>query len=207
MDFTLLFALASMNFTVRFNVSEANRQDYFIFDGQDQTAHMHRENGTVYLHLDQGENLQLYGAEISEDTFKFSWSGYLIDGAQMHLLKSHGNVTSMNFDSMTFLSTIVEYSEPESVSQVFSSLKETNYWYILAIGTLIALLCKSNTLITPLLTKCLKQHGERVLYDTVAFPPDITSEVSTLEIDHAAPEEEEEIYVEMSNPSFSNTVV
>ena len=90
MNFTFLFAaIAALTFKVQFSVDDNSRQDYFLFQGDDQSAHLHRQNQTLYLHLIQGNDVEVYemSLQIAGTNFYFSWLNYMVDEDPTMLVK------------------------------------------------------------------------------------------------------------------------
>ena len=81
MNFNLLFsAVSALSFIIEFPKTTEERQDYFIFEGINQAAHLFRENETLILHLSFNAEYTTFKAGIEEETFEFSWSGFEVDG-------------------------------------------------------------------------------------------------------------------------------
>ena len=105
MDFNLLFRLvATLSFSIKFNIDTNNKQDFFIFNGENTTAHLFRENETLNLFIRTNSSFKRY--EISNITtkFEFSWNEFKVDGRKMEIVKSHGQLDELQFNGYTFLS-------------------------------------------------------------------------------------------------------
>ena len=67
MNFNFLFSVVSaLSFVVEFPVNSNNTQDYFFFEGNNQTAHLYRENKTLFLHLsgNHGKMVSIFNTAI-----------------------------------------------------------------------------------------------------------------------------------------------
>ena len=72
MEFNILFALtASLNFIIDFMILPYARQDFLFFAGQNTSAHLYRENNSVFLHLQNNANYETYQTDI-ENKLEFS---------------------------------------------------------------------------------------------------------------------------------------
>ena len=89
------------------------RQDYFIFEGTNQAAHLFRENETLILHMSCNTEYIIFNASIEQETFQFSWSGFEVDGKKMVLQGSHGKMGSLEFENITFLAPIIDIFDLE----------------------------------------------------------------------------------------------
>ena len=92
MNFTILFQIiGSLNFNVTFELSSYATQDFVIFEGENTSAHLYRDNGTACLYLFHNGNFELYQLDIL-DGIEFSWKGFEINGVEMKRVKSTGIV-------------------------------------------------------------------------------------------------------------------
>ena len=108
MNFTILFHLiGGLNFHVQFSLHSHNTQDFFIFQGENSSAHLYRDNETVSLYLREDKDFEVYQMHILNE-LKFSWIGFKVNGIDMKKIKSTG-VTSMGeLNEFTFLSPVVD---------------------------------------------------------------------------------------------------
>ena len=143
MNFNVLFALAgSLNFTFKFLINSQTTQDFFIFEGKDSSAHLHRENGTIRLYLQYMNNSELYIENI-EDTLEFSWEGFKINGTEMKKIKSYGEI-DLQFTTFTFISPLLTAGPiNETAAVTLPSSSNINYGYIVGIVLLIAIVFDS----------------------------------------------------------------
>ena len=175
MDFVILFTIASaLSFTMQFGVDSGPNQDYFMFQGKNQTAHLHRKNQTVYLHLVQGNNLETYVREMEETEFLFSWNHQMINGKPMNVIKKIGNVTSMHFDLFTFISPVYDAFEDLDCN-IQTQIKGVNYWHIVGVAILVAFLCKANLLPRRVIAALLTKEHRQLLNQT----SDLVDEILT----------------------------
>ena len=146
MNFHFLFSLLSVHsFVVEFPVHVGDKQDYFFFEGENQTAHLYRNNYTLGLYLSHGSNYSLYNAEINQNNFIFSWFEFSVDGVKMTLSDKVGSVDDLQFENFTFLSPITDVISNEGEAECVYQLNSVNYWYILLIVLLVGALFDSKT--------------------------------------------------------------
>ena len=89
MEFNLLFGLVStLSFHIQFIVTHDERQDYFYFSGENETAHLFRENNTVTLYLAKDLNFSIYEADLL-GTLSFTWEDFKINGIAMTLVRAN----------------------------------------------------------------------------------------------------------------------
>ena len=142
MNFNFLFGIVGdLNFIVTFLVNGQAKQDFFIFDGNNATAHLHRYNQTIYLQLDNGVKTTIYKTDI-ENMLEFSWSGFKVNGTEMVKVGSNGNFSTI-FNAFTFLSPLTNFSclhiSNEDKSLGFINSTNTNYGYIVGIILIITI--------------------------------------------------------------------
>ena len=69
MNFTILFhIIGRLNFHVIFESNVYYTQDFFIFEGGNSSAHLYRDNKTVYLYLYHNRDFELYQSDILNET-------------------------------------------------------------------------------------------------------------------------------------------
>ena len=135
MNFNLLFTLLStLSFELYFDVTPNQKQDFFIFEGKNNSAHFFRKNQTLLLYLNQNDSYAIYHHLNNDNTFSFSWTDFKVNGVEMKLLKSTGNITNMEFDGYTFQSSVTLSEEicETDIEPIFQ-MNQTNYIYILLI--------------------------------------------------------------------------
>ena len=149
MDFSLLFSIVSaLSFTIEFAIDGEKTQDYFLFGGNNNSAHLFRENKTLYLQLSRknGKTYSIYDSGVNEGKFEFSWNGFLVDGRKMKMLRSNGNITKLDFEHFTFLSPLVDIFQLECSDAAFYNCKDViNYWYFAAILVVVGIVFDSKT--------------------------------------------------------------
>ena len=135
MNFNILFTLLStLSFELYFDVSPRQKQDFFLFDGENSTAHLFRENQTLVLYLKQGGNYAIYKYPHIDEGFSFSWVDFKVNDEVMKLHESVGDITNMSFDGYTLISPVIIPREicKTSTEHVYK-ISQTNYIYILLI--------------------------------------------------------------------------
>ena len=109
MNFNFLFGIVGdLNFIVTFLVNGQAKQDFFIFDGNNATAHLHRYNQTIYLQLGNDDKTTLYKTDI-EYIVEFSWIGFKVNGTEMKKVGSNEDI-SLIFNVFYFLSPLTNFS-------------------------------------------------------------------------------------------------
>ena len=81
----VFYFISTLTFVFKFSVNLDSQQDYFYFEGTNQSAHLSRSQKIVTLHLSQGENFSVFREIINQSTFRFSWIGFKINGKPMNL--------------------------------------------------------------------------------------------------------------------------
>lgn len=133
--------MTTLTFVFKFPVNLSNQQDYFFFEGANQSAHLSRSQRIVTLHLNQGENFTVFCRAINQSTFTFSWNGFEIDGNPMNVTKSDGDTSKLNYNSLLFMSPIIDVTEEcsTSCSEQILQYNSVNYWYIVLIALAIGI--------------------------------------------------------------------
>ena len=150
MNFTLLLTTVStLSFTINFKVSDDSTQDYFIFEGDNQTAHLFRENSTLYLRCTQLDRIAIYKTELTDVDFRFSWLDHIVNGRVMEMLKKDDDFTAMSFEHYVLISPQFVEEDVNLKCTVNPSYEVhgTNYWYIAAIVVVVAIIGRSHPLL------------------------------------------------------------
>ena len=101
MNFNFLFGIVgNLNFIIQFVINEKERQDFFLFEGVNSSAHLHRFNQTIYLQLSNGIETSLYQTDF-ENMLEYSWIGFKVNGTEMKKVESDRDFLLM-FDTFTF---------------------------------------------------------------------------------------------------------
>ena len=135
MQFNILFAVVTnLTFVVEFPISvNETHQDFFLFNGVQESAHFFRNNTTFSLLIEQGENQSLYELSSSSKSVIFSWEKFKINGEEMKHVRAVGNVKKNKFHSYTFLSPLTSVHFDDSIQAKPLMTNSFNYWYIVAI--------------------------------------------------------------------------
>ena len=143
-----------------------------MFDGDNSTAHLHRYNHTVYLHLNNGNKTTYYQTDI-ENMLKFSWIGFRVNGTEMKKVKSNGDF-SMSFNIFTFISPIENYSCSDIQSEEkllnYINSKNTNYGYVIGIVLFVAIIFDAKPKMWKLMREVFKKvdgNGNDNAYETM----------------------------------------
>jgi hypothetical protein len=134
MDFNLLFAvLTSFSFVLKFSVNSEEKQDFFLFNGLNVSAHLYRENDSFYLYVNNQQNFSIYLFRSSLNCVEFSWDGFVMNNEKMELIRSTGEVSDLNFNALTFTSPLVDFacinSDCNALEPLYQ-LENVNYGYI-----------------------------------------------------------------------------
>ena len=148
MNFNLLFSTVSvLSFIIEFPVNTEERQDYFLFEGNNKSAHLFRENRTLYLHLTRGQKFSIYNTSIDDENFQFSWNGFAVNEKEMILQRSTGKMGQLDFEHFTFISPIVDVFDIEcAVEPVYHNVENVNYWYFLFMMFAVAIVFDSKSM-------------------------------------------------------------
>ena len=127
--------ISTLTFVFKFSVNLNNQQDYFYFEGANQSAHLSRSQKILTLHLSQAGNFSVFRETINQSTFTFSWIGFKINGKPMNLTKSGGDTSELKYNSLLFMSPILDEIEEcsSNCSEQISQYNSVNYWYIVLI--------------------------------------------------------------------------
>ena len=149
MNFNVLFATVSaLRFVINFPVNLNETQDYFYFEGYNNTARLFRKNATLLLHLSQnnGDENSLYNTTLHGKTFQFSWNGFKVNEEKMMLQRSKGQIGELEFEHFSFLSAIVEPLDIECTFQpIYYDIENVNYWYFLIMMFAVGIFFESKT--------------------------------------------------------------
>ena len=160
MNFNLVFSLvSSLSFIIKFEVDSNERQDYFLFAGHNNTAHLYRENRTLLLHITQqhGKMLAIYNASLEDYNFTFSWSGFQINDRMMKKQRSVGQIGQLEFEHFTFISPVVDVADLQcSIDSIIYDVENVNYWYFLFMMLAVAIIFDSKTLAIDTLKRLMK---------------------------------------------------
>ena len=142
MNFNFLFGVVgSLNFIIKFAVNDKEQQDFFMFEGLNSSAHLHRYNQSIFLHLSNGIETLLYRTDF-ENMLEFSWKGFKVNGTEMKKVKSDGELL-LEFNTFTFLSPFVNFScfDNSNEEKLLNSVNLTgiNYGYVFGIVLIVAI--------------------------------------------------------------------
>ena len=149
-------AVVTLNFVVKFHVSLHETQNYFLLSGPNSTAHLYRENQTLWLDLSAGREHTMMYSQISGATFTFDWSGKTVD---KQLMSNFSNI-ELWFDAYTFLSPILEMQHPPTPVESIFQCGNINYKLMALLIFSIGLALKFDLLIPTL----LKLLGKEDIY-------------------------------------------
>ena len=173
MNFNFLFSIVgNLNFITKFVINEKEHQDFFMFEGANASAHLHRYNQTIYLQLNNGFQTSLYQTDV-ETMLEFSWIGYQVNGSQMKKVNSDGELL-LKFNTFTFLSPLINYSsfDISNEEKILNSinLRGINYGNIVGIVLIVAIVFDLKPKTWKLIRKIFNVEnkcGNEGIYDTV----------------------------------------
>ena len=180
MKFTILFHLiGGLNFHVQFSLHSHSTQDFFIFQGENSSAHLYRENRTVSLYLREDKDFEVYQMHILNE-LKFSWREFKVNGIDMKKIKSTGVTNMEGLNGFMFLSPVVDLqadalmnlcshnvSETITEGEVMQSLnfKNVNYGYIAGAILIIVMALELKIKILLIIEKLFGKRNEHELYE------------------------------------------
>ena len=167
--YTLLTGLC---FTVKFDLDGNSKQDYFVFNGPNTTAHLFRENSTLKLVFHLNSSFNWYQTSNLTNPFKFTWDGFRVNDKTMKLVKSSGNLTNFHFNGYTFISPYIEVLQDDSVEyytveESIFQCQDINYGIFVIIAFAVGLLMRSDNIITRTLktfNKMFKSESDENVY-------------------------------------------
>ncbi len=178
MNFNILFTLLStLSFTLHFDNTPDQRQDFFIFDGENSTAHLFRENRTLILYIRQSENYTIYRYVNVSDKFAFTWDGYRVNKREMTEFESNGNISNnnnMTFIGYTILSPITFNHDDLACDYVAEKVyqpSKMNYGYLILIVFVIAVLMKSDKIAVRIYKAIADSQKTENEYVNMGVPP------------------------------------
>lgn len=116
MNLNVLFRVVStLSFVIEFSIINVERQDYFIFEGINQLAHLYRENSTLILYLSCDTGYEIFNTSVKNESFQFSWNRYEVNGRMMELQTLKGKMQSLNYENFTILAPIIETFDNEAL--------------------------------------------------------------------------------------------
>ena len=147
--FNLLFAtISTLSFSIEFqNKFNVVLQNYFLFEGENQSAHLYRVNDTLTLLMVQGRNYSLLKSKVyvNDDSFTFSWPEFTINGQKMKKERNVGEISNHHYENYTFLSPLITFSDVKPVKNVYSIKDTFNYWYIVLIIFVMGIIFESKS--------------------------------------------------------------
>lgn len=166
MDFILLFTLTTnLSFTIRYAINSEARQDYFVFNGiEDSLAHLFREDNILNLYIRSDNSSKLYQLSTIGDEFEFCWNEFEINGEAMEIVKYDGLIGYLSFNEFIFTSPYIEIIQSkveDKMSKPVYNLDGINYAYILLIVFCAGLLLKTDVLIK-LLHRHFEEQGTKI---------------------------------------------
>jgi hypothetical protein len=153
--------VASLSFLIEFPINSHLKQDFFFFEGKNQSAHLCRDNQSLILYVNKQNNFTKHTITIEENAFIFSWDGLLVNNNKMRLDSSSGIVKDLHFDHFTFMSPNFDLGLNKNPTEatVLTGENIVNYWYIVLIVFLISALFNSKDRGIELVKKLFNSFG------------------------------------------------
>ena len=140
----ILSVVAALSFDVTFNIGEGREQNYFIFNGNDTSAHLFRNNTSLHLILQSENDYKQCYKSVQGDHFTFTWNGFKINEIEMECFESNDKMRYI-YSDFTFMSPWISLEEtPKNIDiEEVYQWREINYnllaLIVLAIGALLKL--------------------------------------------------------------------
>ena len=164
MNINFLYSMiVSLCFTVKFDVNNDSRQDYFIFHGNDTSAHLYRQNQTLKLFLKSNTSYSFYESSNITNQFVFEWIGYKINNNKMQAVRSEGDLNLLGLDSYTFISPTFNFVKEEviSVSEgLWIQNRDINYGFFVLIVLGVGLLLKFDIIAPKIFDTIVKTYAQ-----------------------------------------------
>ena len=171
MNFNLLFTtLRDLSFLMTFAVDSGNEQDFFLFSGFNASAHFYRQNSTFNLIIFDNSSYSFYQLKHNNALVSFSWPDISLNGFQMTLKKSYGVTEDLCFDTFTFISPILNFTDQEynTSSMSIYQLNSVNYFYIALMFLIAGVLFESQTIAVRIFENMKKKYLEND-YETMSY--------------------------------------
>lgn len=105
MNITLLLAASiAVKFNAAFISSKHDYQDFFLFSGNDSSAHMFRRNNSILLSTRSGSNSSLHEFTSNDTTWYYSWPT-TINGGRMKCL--YGDIIEVDYNYLLFIEPVI----------------------------------------------------------------------------------------------------
>ena len=145
MDYFILFnTIAQLSFTIQYNVSHDNFQEFFVFHGNQSHAKLFREYNLIKLYLNCTNNVNYYKLETNSTSFDFSWPELSINHIQMYSV-NHSDTKNCDFNHFKFISPFVQLHDPcgyQPLVNSFGNMENINYGYFVLIMVFVILSLK-----------------------------------------------------------------
>ena len=157
--------LTSLAIIITFDVDSNEKQDYFVFHGDNTTAYLFRVNDVLKLSITTNYGFRHY--EIIDITaqFTFTWDGFKINDRAMQIKRSSGNISDLNFDGYTFLSPSKDVNQELECNQeqpLSVRCSKTNYGLLALIILGIGVLLRSDSVASKFWKVLAKSYMQNV---------------------------------------------
>ena len=146
----LYTVLTALCFTVKFDVDDTAKQDYFIFGGPTTVANLFREDDALQLVFQNDASFIHYRITNITSPFTFVWTGFRVDDVPMEIVKSSGTIDNYIFNGFTFISPYLEVLQEIDTQYVIEKsivqCREINYAIFAAISFIVGLIARSDSI-------------------------------------------------------------
>ena len=164
--------LASLTFSITFDVDSNEKQDYFVLHGDNSTAYLFRYDNVLKLSITTNFGFRHYETTGISTQFTFTWDGFKINDKSMQIIRSNGNISDLEFDGYTFLSPSKDFNQLLECNQeqpLHFLCSKTNYSLLALIFFSIGVLLRSDSIASKfwkVATKsCIQSVNEAISQD------------------------------------------
>ena len=147
MNLHILFeAIATLSFTIQYNLSNSTFQDFFFFEGNQSQAHLYRKENGIHLYLNHKDMFSSYKFENITSTFSFSWPEFTVNDTKMFVVHE-GDLKDFDFTDFTFISPILEMYDDCKFQPLIDQLQQitdVNYKYLILIMVAVVIVIKAD---------------------------------------------------------------
>ena len=141
--------LASLTFSITFDVDSNEKQDYFVLHGDNSTAYLFRYDNVLKLSITTNFGFRHYETTEISTQFTFTWDGFKINDKSMQIIRSNGNISDLEFNGYTFLSPSKDFNQLLECNQeqpLHFLCSKTNYSLLALIFFSIGVLLRSDSI-------------------------------------------------------------
>ena len=147
MNLHILFeAIATLSFTIQYNLSNSTFQEFFFFEGNQSQAHLYRKENGLHLYLNHKEMFSSYKFENITSTFSFSWPEFTVNDTKMFVVHEV-DLKDFDFTDFTFISPLLEMYDDCKFQPLIDQLQQItdiNYKYLILIMVAVVIVIKAD---------------------------------------------------------------